>query len=136
MKRKLPVKKVPAELHVLRFPVAVEHPVRARCVNCDVPLSLSQPDLSSPDRLLGVCEQCKHWFFIHLIPDRTEGILCRLPDIEVIRQLSFEKPSEEPSKMRQRPQKVSELPAIPDEKGSGRISPASSRLLPILIKTC
>lgn len=94
MKRKLPVKKVAAELDVLRFPAAVEHPVRAHCLHCDSTLSLSQPDLDSPDRLLGVCGQCKRWFFIHLIPDQTEGILCRLPDIEVIRQLSFDNPSE------------------------------------------
>jgi hypothetical protein len=99
MKRKLPVKKVAAELDVLRFPAAVERPVRARCLHCDSPLSLSQPDLDSPDRLLGVCKQCKRWFLIHLIPDQTEGILCRLPDIEVIRQLSFDNPSEADSQM-------------------------------------
>jgi hypothetical protein len=57
-----------------------------------LPLSLTQPDLNSPERLLGVCEQCKHWFLIELMPDRIEGILCRLPDIKVIRQLSAEKP--------------------------------------------
>jgi hypothetical protein len=98
MKRKVRVKRVATELDVLRFPAAVERPVRAHCLNCDLPLSLSQPDLRSPDRLLGVCEQCKYWFFIHLIPDQTEGILCRLPDVEVIRQLSLDDPSEEPSK--------------------------------------
>ena len=56
-------------------------------------MCLSQPDLNSPERLLGVCEHCKHWFLIDLVPDLTEGILWRLPDIEVIRQLSFENPS-------------------------------------------
>ena len=78
MKRIHPIKKVPTELDVLLFPAAVERPVRARCLNCDLPLSLSQPDLDSPERLLGVCEQCKHWFFIHLIPDQTKGLLFRL----------------------------------------------------------
>jgi hypothetical protein len=94
MKRDPPIKKVPTELDVLLFPAALERPVRARCLNCDLPLSLSQPDLNSPERLLGVCKQCKHWFFIHLIPDQTKGLLFRLPDIQVIRQLSFDHPSE------------------------------------------
>jgi hypothetical protein len=98
MKRPRPIKKVPTELHVLRFPAVVKRPVRAHCLNCDSPLSVSQPDLSSPDRLLGVCKHCKHWFLIHLIPDQTEGLLCRLPDIEVIRQLSFDNPRKGTSK--------------------------------------
>jgi hypothetical protein len=98
MKREPPIKKVAAELEVLLFPAAIERPVRAHCLNCDLPLSLSQPDLDSPERLLGVCEQCKHWFVIHLILDQSQGLLCRLPDIEVIRQLSFDDPSEETPK--------------------------------------
>jgi hypothetical protein len=79
---------------VLRFPAAVERPVRPHCLNCSQPLSLSQPDLDSPERLLGVCGQCKRWFLIDLIADQTEGLLWRLPDIEVIRQLSLDAPSE------------------------------------------
>ena len=104
MKRPFPIRKVAAELDVLRFPAAVERPVRAHCLQCDSPLSLSQPDLGSPDRLLGVCEHCSHWFFIHLIADQTEGILCRLPDIEVIRQLSFDDPPGETSRISNDPQ--------------------------------
>jgi hypothetical protein len=94
MKRPLPIKKVSTKLDVLRFPTAAEHPAWKHCLHCDSPLSLSQPDLGSPDRLLGVCEQCKYWFFIHLIPDQTEWILCQLPDSEVIQQISFDNPSE------------------------------------------
>jgi hypothetical protein len=92
MKRDLPIKKVSADMDLLRFPTAVQGPIRARCVNCSLPLSLSQPDMNSPERLLGVCEQCKHWFLIDLIPNQTRGILCRLPDIKLIRQLSVEQP--------------------------------------------
>lgn len=94
MKQRLPVQKVSAPLDVLRFPTAAERSVAAQCLNCSLPLSLSQPDLDSPERLLGVCEQCKHWFLIELIPDLTEGVLWRLPETEVIRQLSFENPSQ------------------------------------------
>ena len=91
MKRDLPIKKV-SDLEVLRSPAAVQGPVRARCVNCSLPLSLSQPDINSPERLLGVCSKCKHWFLIELIPNQTEGFLCRLTEIELIRQLSVEQP--------------------------------------------
>jgi hypothetical protein len=90
MKRKLPIKKVPAELHVLRFPAATERRIGPHCLNCSLPLSVLQPDLDSPERLLGVCEQCKGWFLIDLIPDRREGLLWRLPDTETIRRLSLE----------------------------------------------
>ena len=97
MSQHRPIRKVPADLHVLRFPRVAAHPASAQCLSCSLPLSLSQPDLNAPERLLGVCERCGHWFLIDLIPDRTEGLLCRLPDIEVIRQLSFENPSAGPS---------------------------------------
>ena len=93
MKPDLPIKKVSAKLDILRFDLVVETPPRARCLNCSAPLSLSQPDLKSPDRLLGICGQCRHWFLIDLVPDSSAGILCRLPDIEVIRSLSHENPS-------------------------------------------
>ncbi len=94
MKRDNVVRKVLAKLDVLRFDLGVERSARARCLNCSRPLSLSQPDLSSPDRLLGICVQCKHWFLVDLIPDMTEGFMCRLPDVEVIRSLSHENPSD------------------------------------------
>ncbi len=94
MKRDRRIKKVSTDLDVLRFPTALKRPVRTHCLNCSLPLALSQPDLDSPDRLLGVCKQCKHWFLIHLIADQSEGLLCQLPDIEVIREHSFDDPSE------------------------------------------
>jgi hypothetical protein len=98
MKKGHLIKKVSAELDVLKFPSAVEHRIAAQCLTCSLPLSLFQPDLNSPERLLGICEQCKQWFLVDLIPDLTEGVLWRLPDIEVIRQLSFDSPSEGTSK--------------------------------------
>jgi hypothetical protein len=103
MKRNLPIKKVSAELDVLRFPTTVERPVKAHCLNCSVPLSLFQPDLDAADRLLGVCERCKHWFLIHVMHDQNEGFLWRLPDIEVIRQLSFDDPPKESSQASNEP---------------------------------
>jgi hypothetical protein len=92
MKHSLPIKKVSAELDVLRFPTTLDRPIKTHCLNCCVPLSLFQPDLDAADRLLGVCEHCKHWFLIHVMHDQTEGLLWRLPDFEVIRRLSFDDP--------------------------------------------
>ena len=92
MKRALPIKKVSADLDVLRFPTAQKSFVRPLCLNCPLPLTLLQPELNLPDRLLGVCSQCHHWFLVHLVPDETEGLLWRLPDVELIRQLSADKP--------------------------------------------
>jgi hypothetical protein len=93
MKRGLPIKKVPAELEVLRFPAPSEHPVGPQCLNCSLPLALSQPDVNSPERLIGVCERCKGWFLIDLMLDEKEGLLWRLPNSEVIRRLSVDGPS-------------------------------------------
>ena len=94
MKRDLPIKKVSTDLDVLRFPAADEHVIHAQCLTCAFPLALSQPDLDSPERLLGVCGMCKKWFLIDLIPDQPEGLLLRLPDTEMMRRLSIESASE------------------------------------------
>jgi hypothetical protein len=102
MQRDSVVKKVTAELEMLHFPAAVEQSIGAHCLSCSLPLSLSQPDLDTPSRLLGVCEHCKHWFFIELIPEQTEGVLWRLPDIETIRHLSIDDSSGPIAKKRQR----------------------------------
>ena len=94
LERNYPAKNVSMELVVLHFPMAVDHFRRAHCRNCDLPLFLSQPNLTSPERLLGVCEECGRWFVIDLITDQTEGLLWRVPDTEVIRQLFVEDSSE------------------------------------------
>jgi hypothetical protein len=100
MKRDLPIKKVPTELEVLHFPAPGTKPVGPLCLNCSLPLFLSQPDLDAPERLLGVCGQCKSWFLVDLIPDQRQGIIWRLPDIEVIQRLSVESPPKKGSKRR------------------------------------
>jgi hypothetical protein len=89
-----PVKRVTTNLDVLRFPSPPEAPAGVCCLNCAGDLSLSQPDLDSPGRLLGVCGRCKHWFLIDLIVDLGEGIISGLPDMQVIRELSREDPRE------------------------------------------
>ncbi len=104
MKRGRPIRKVPTELDILQFPVSSEHTLGSHCLNCSSTLALSQPDLTLPERLLGVCEQCKSWFLIDLVPDQSAGLLLRLPDTEVIRQLTVEYLPEGDSKKSTKPQ--------------------------------
>ncbi len=94
MKPKRRVIKASAQLHFLRFPALFEEPVAAECLNCASDLTLHQPDMNSPERLLGVCESCKHWYLIDLLPDLTDGVFMRLPDHEVIRDLARANPSD------------------------------------------
>jgi hypothetical protein len=94
MKRDRSVKKITANLDVLRFPSPPEAPAGADCLNCSGSLTLSQPDPDSPERLIGVCDRCKHWFLINLIIDQGEGIISGLPDIQIIRNLSRENPGQ------------------------------------------
>jgi hypothetical protein len=82
------VKKIVAHLDVLRFPTSHNNIDGTCCLNCSWQLSLSQPDSELPDRLIGVCERCKHWFLIDLIPESGEGIMSKLPESQVIRNLS------------------------------------------------
>ena len=46
-----------------------------------------------PERLLGVCEACKHWYLIDLVPEVSQGVMVLLPDNEGIRELSRQDPS-------------------------------------------
>jgi hypothetical protein len=85
------VKKVSAPLDVLHFPTATENPNGPSCLNCSSRLSLSQPDMELPERLLGICEQCKRWFLIDMVSDQGEGTMVRLPEAHVIRSLSRRK---------------------------------------------
>ena len=86
------IKRVSAHLDVLQFPAAIENPKGPSCLNCSSRLSLSQPDLELPERLLGICDKCKYWFLIDLVPQEGEGLMVRLPEAQVIRSLAREKP--------------------------------------------
>src|SRR4051812_37209601 len=94
MKPRRLVKSVSTRLELLRFPTAPVKGVRACCLHCASPLALHQPDPDFPERLLGVCEKCKHWFLIDLLSNVSEGVLVLLPDTQVVRDLSHENPSE------------------------------------------
>src|SRR4051812_49634235 len=103
MKSQRLVKRVSADLDLIRFPAPPVRAVRACCLHCFSPLVLHQPDPDSPERMLGICERCKHWFLIDLLPRRSEGVMVRLPDNKVIRDLSRENSSEGISLMSHEP---------------------------------
>ena len=114
--------RVTANLDVLRFPVPSKIPAGVTCLNCSARLVLHQPDEDAPERLLGVCAGCRHWFLLDLLPDLTEGVMVRLPDIQVIRELSREDPSHGISLMGPDPGEGSALP-----HGSGDVPGRSPR---------
>ncbi len=94
MKPKRCVIKASVKLHFLRFPALFEDPFAAECLNCASDLTLHQPDMNTPERLLGVCESCKHWYLIDLVPDLSQGVMVWLPDQEVVRDLCRPDPSD------------------------------------------
>ncbi len=52
----------------------------ARCDRCRDPLEMHQPDVASPDRLIGTCGGCHGWFLI----DAEAGLMLRLPDLDAL----------------------------------------------------
>ncbi len=68
-------------LDVIKLEVDPSHSMDARCSACHEPLTVHQPDVESPDRLLGVCPECRVWFLI----DATVGVMIRLPHQETLR---------------------------------------------------
>jgi hypothetical protein len=67
-------------LTMVRFSTLLENSGGGRCITCDVDLDLHQPDIGSPDRLVGICEACGRWFVIDLIPGTDEAVMVLLPD--------------------------------------------------------
>jgi hypothetical protein len=53
------------------------------CLGCHDLLTIHQPDVESPDRLLGVCPECRAWFLV----EATSGVMVRLPDQDALREI-------------------------------------------------
>jgi hypothetical protein len=87
-------RRVLAPLDLLPFPRPLEAHAPIACPNCSSPLTLHQLDAELPDRLVGTCEGCKHWYLVDLVPGRDAGVLVGLPGDEVVRALSREDPDE------------------------------------------
>lgn len=70
------------------FPLAVSLPwpapedsAEAPCLACGEPLTLHQPDVNAPERLLGTCDDCGAW---HLI-DTDRAVTVLLPNADGLR---------------------------------------------------
>jgi hypothetical protein len=64
-----------ASPNALSNPAPTEPSAGADCPHCSEPLSLSQPDMDSPERLLGICELCERWFFLDLTTQQAARLL-------------------------------------------------------------
>jgi hypothetical protein len=52
---------------------------RLRCQRCTIPLQIHQPDLETPDRLLGTCPGCHQWCFIESHSEQGWAAIALLP---------------------------------------------------------
>ena len=52
------------------------------CLACKGPLDLHQPDVGSPDRMVGVCMKCGRWYLLDSIAGTDEALMVLLPDSE------------------------------------------------------
>jgi hypothetical protein len=60
-----------------------------RCLNCRAPLELSQPDIDSPGRLVGVCHGCcNNCGSCHVInaDDAAEAVVVMLPSFDAVKE--------------------------------------------------
>jgi hypothetical protein len=62
-------------LYVVSLPSSREAISRVGCPNCQCELSVHQPDLELPDRMLGTCPECKSWYLM----DWVEGVMLLMP---------------------------------------------------------
>ena len=50
------------------------------CPKCSTPLVLHQPDIDSPDRMLGICYRCRAWYLL-------DGLAEVMTELPVLREL-------------------------------------------------
>jgi hypothetical protein len=56
------------------------------CLACEGALDLHQPDVGSPDRVVGVCIGCGRWYLLDSIPGSDEAVMVMLPDGESLQK--------------------------------------------------
>jgi hypothetical protein len=72
----------PVAPDVVRLAIDPADPSGVRCTGCHEALAVHQPDVERPDRLLGVCPECRGWFLL----DVALGTIVRLPDQDALRR--------------------------------------------------
>lgn len=78
---------VPASLDVIPFARAADDPDSIGCPDCGMPLDTHQPDVDSPDRLVGVCLGCRRWYMILADPGEADVLMVLLPDRQWFRAI-------------------------------------------------
>src|SRR5690242_3353116 len=56
------------------------------CLACGASLELHQPDIDSPDRMVGICTKCGCWYLLDTIAGTDEAVMVGLPDGEALRK--------------------------------------------------
>jgi hypothetical protein len=69
-------------LKFVRLVTDPDSPLGVECPSCRDLLTVHQPDVEGPDRLLGVCPACHDWFLI----DASVEVIARLPHWDVPRK--------------------------------------------------
>jgi hypothetical protein len=70
---------VPVHLTLTRIPALTEDVAQVKCHSCRHGLDVYQPETAFPDRLLGVCQACRHWYVIDLMPGQGAAVMVLLP---------------------------------------------------------
>lgn len=76
---------VPLSLRMLRFSPLAQAIDEVTCLDCGAYLDLHQPDAEAPDRLVGICRRCGHWYVIDLAPGADEATMVLLPEAGAFR---------------------------------------------------
>lgn len=63
-------------VETLRSDPSPDGMISITCIHCDSPLALHMPDPNRPERLLGICEECRTWYLI----DEESRLIAPLPD--------------------------------------------------------
>ncbi len=53
------------------------------CWECDSPLHFSQPDPEDPNRLIGACGDCGHWYLIERPEIESRLLMLELPHLTI-----------------------------------------------------
>jgi hypothetical protein len=74
-------------LRVASTQPSAENATWVSCLNCGAPLEIHQPDVEEPQRFIGTCEQCRHWYVLYWSPLATEGLMLILPSYEELQAM-------------------------------------------------